>query len=111
MLERASFSGFERQRTIRVYFCTFATCGRDATHADETAVYRPDPARPARQRLGLHLQASGARPNPDGGWTAQQARNLLMQLGDEQPFRLLIHDRDTKFGGGSDEVFRSEGSR
>jgi hypothetical protein len=35
--------------------------------------------------------------NPDGGWTAQQARNLMMQLGDEQPFRLLIHDRDTKF--------------
>ncbi len=46
--------------------------------------------------------------NPDGGWTAQQARNLMMQLGDEQPFRLLIHDRDTKFGGGFDEVFRSE---
>jgi putative transposase len=46
---------------------------------------------------------------PDGGWTAQQARNLMMQLGDEQPFRLLIHDRDTKFGGGFDEVFRSEG--
>ncbi len=47
--------------------------------------------------------------NPDGGWTAQQARNLMMQLGDEQPFRLLIHDRDAKFGGAFDEVFRSEG--
>ncbi len=32
-----------------------------------------------------------------------------MQLGDEQPFRLLIHDRDTKFDGGFDKVFRSEG--
>jgi hypothetical protein len=41
--------------------------------------------------------------------SGQQARNLMMQLGDEQPFRLLIHDRDTKFGGGFDEVFRSEG--
>src|SRR6266511_2089420 len=50
-------------------------------------------------------------PNPDGGWTAQQARNLLMHLGDGQPFRLLIHDRDSKFGGGFDEVFRSEGVR
>jgi putative transposase len=49
--------------------------------------------------------------NPDGGWTAQQARNMMMQLGDEQPFRLLIHDRDTKFGGGFDEVFRSAGCR
>src|SRR6266540_2437461 len=35
----------------------------------------------------------------------------MMQLGDEQPFRLLIHDRDTKFGGGFDEVFRSEGMK
>jgi putative transposase len=49
--------------------------------------------------------------NPDGRWTAQQARNLLMQLGDDQPFRLLIHDRDSKFGGGFDEIFRSEGVR
>ncbi len=49
--------------------------------------------------------------NPDGAWTAQQARNLLMQLGDDQRFRLLIHDRDSKFGGGFDEVFRSEGVR
>jgi transposase InsO family protein len=49
--------------------------------------------------------------NPDGDWTAQQARNLMMHLGDAQPFRLLIHDRDSKFGGGFDEVFRSEGMR
>jgi putative transposase len=34
-----------------------------------------------------------------------------MQLGDEQRFRLLIHDRDSKFGGAFDEVFRSEGVR
>jgi putative transposase len=47
--------------------------------------------------------------NPDGAWTAQQARNLAMQLGEEQPFRFLIHDRDTKFSHDFDEVFRSEG--
>ncbi len=46
--------------------------------------------------------------NPDGRWTAQQARNLMMQLAEEQPFRLLIHDRDSKFSGGFDEIFRSE---
>jgi putative transposase len=49
--------------------------------------------------------------NPNGGWTAQQARNLIIQLGDQQPFRLLIHDRDTKFSGGFDEVLRSDGMK
>jgi putative transposase len=46
---------------------------------------------------------------PDGRWTAQQARNLVMQLGDGQPFRFVIHDRDSKFSHVFDEVFRSEG--
>ncbi len=32
-----------------------------------------------------------------------------MQLGDEQSFRLLIHDRDSTFSHAFDEVFRSEG--
>jgi putative transposase len=47
--------------------------------------------------------------NPDGRWVAQQARNLVMQLGDEQPVRYLIHDRDAKFSHAFDDVFRSEG--
>jgi putative transposase len=47
--------------------------------------------------------------NPDGRWVAQQARNLVMQFGDEQPFRFLVHDRDAKFGRAFDAVFRSEG--
>jgi putative transposase len=48
-------------------------------------------------------------PNPDGRWVAQQARNLVMQLGEQQPFRFLVHDRDAKFSHAFDEVFRSEG--
>jgi putative transposase len=48
---------------------------------------------------------------PDGAWVVQQARNLVMQLGDEQTFQFLIHDRDSKFSGAFDEVFRSEGIR
>jgi putative transposase len=50
--------------------------------------------------------------NPDGRWVAQQARNLLMRLSDrDQPLRFLLHDRDSKFSGAFDEVFRSEGMR
>jgi putative transposase len=48
--------------------------------------------------------------NPTGPWVAQQARNLLMTLDDrERLLRFLIHDRDAKFSGGCDHVFRSEG--
>jgi transposase InsO family protein len=47
--------------------------------------------------------------NPDWRWVAQQARNLVMQLGDKHPFRFLIHDRDSKFSHAFDEVFRTEG--
>jgi putative transposase len=47
--------------------------------------------------------------SPNGSWVAQQARNLLMQLGEDQPFRLLIHDRDKKFSHAFNEVFHSEG--
>jgi putative transposase len=32
-----------------------------------------------------------------------------MQLGDEHPFRFLIHDRDPKLSHALDEVFRTEG--
>jgi putative transposase len=49
--------------------------------------------------------------NPDGGWVAQQARNLIMPSGDGQPFLSLVHDRDTKFSHAFDEVFRAEGMR
>jgi hypothetical protein len=49
-------------------------------------------------------------PNPTGAWVAQQARNLLMPLDDrQQPLRFVIHDRDSKFGGGFDHILSSEG--
>jgi putative transposase len=48
--------------------------------------------------------------NPDGRWVTQQARNLVMQRGDQHySFRFLIHDRDTKFSHAFDEIFRTEG--
>jgi putative transposase len=58
------------------------------------------------QTRRVHL--AGATTNPDGRWVAQQARNLSLTgaLGD---IAFLIRDRDSKFTGGFDEVFRTEG--
>jgi putative transposase len=58
----------------------------------------------------VHL--GGATANPDSAWVTQQARNLTMALQEEgRSPRFLIHDRDTKFSGPFDDVFRSEGLR
>jgi hypothetical protein len=60
------------------------------------------------QTRRVHL--AGATTNPDGRWVTQQARNLSHTgaLGD---ITFVIRDRDSKFTGGFDEVFRTEGVR
>jgi putative transposase len=58
------------------------------------------------------VQVLAVTSRPVGERVAQQARKLLVAIGDDLGrFRFLIRDRDTKFTAAFDAVFAAEGSR
>jgi len=56
------------------------------------------------------VHSLGAAANPDGAWTTQQVRNLLMDLGERaDEFGYLIRDRAGQFSTAFDAVLADAG--
>ena len=99
-----TWSHFLRSQADAILACDFFTADLlDGTHAYVLAVI---------EHASRRIRILGVTLHPTGEWTAQQARNLLMDL-DEQAHRVkcIIRDRGSNFIAAFDAVLADAGIR
>jgi transposase InsO family protein len=99
-----AWSLFLRSQAEAILACDFFTAELlDGTQAYVLAVM---------EHASRRIRIPGVTPHPTGAWTAQQARNLIMDLG-EQSHRVksMIRDRGPDFTAAFDAVLADPGIR
>ena len=84
-----AWSQFLRSQAVAILACDFFTVDLlDGTQAYVLAVI---------EHATRRIRILGVTLHPTGRWTTQQARNLLMDLGDQtDPVKFMIRDRQLK---------------
>ena len=99
-----TWSQFLRSQADTILACDFFTADLlDGTHAYVLAVI---------EHSSRRIRILGVTLHPTGEWTAQQARNLLMDLAEQaHRVRFMIRDRGSNFTAAFDAVLADAGVR
>jgi putative transposase len=97
-----SWRGFLRAQATSIIACDYFTV--------ETVLLRRFYVLFFIAHASRRVWLAGCTRNPTGEWLTQRARNLGLDFSDTGA-RFLIRDRDSKYSGPCDDVFRSEGIR
>ena len=99
-----TWSLFLRSQAEAILACDFFTADLlDGTQAYVLAVI---------EHATRRVRVLGVTPHPTGEWTAQQARNLLMDLGEQaHRVKFMIRDRGSNYTAAFDAVLADAGIR